>query len=417
MFPGREKPDCTGRPGSPLELLILGALRVLGRALVFDDLEEGTRISAEVHRTFFHEFIEYYSIYVYPQVVKIPNPEIPEELEKLERMIKPYEMAGFPGCIGSVDGTHFRWDVCPSSLTVACQGKEGFPTIGIQVSVTHWREIIHTTTTFNGTINDLTKTRYDDFIMGLHEGRILQNHTFELFKENGTPVKHKGLYVLADNGYHKWKCLQNPPRDAFTPMRILYSETLESLRKDVECTFGILKGRWRILKTGFRFPKQETLFHIIRTCSALHNQLLSLDGLDKGWCDVAQEAVAPSHKESVWLSTWGKFDESDINIFEKHSISVIANPRENDAFCNHQQIVRDTDAVSETNHRTFQQALIANFSYRALQPYSHQHSIKWPKRGGAVSYNKGPVVDRVKILIEQAQGQLAQERRALEESQ
>ena len=40
---------------SPLELLILGALRYLGRGWTFDDLEESTAISAEVHRVFFHQ--------------------------------------------------------------------------------------------------------------------------------------------------------------------------------------------------------------------------------------------------------------------------------------------------------------------------------------------------------------------------
>ena len=33
---------------------------------------------------------------------------------------------------------------------------------------------------------------------------------------------------------------------------IRWSKWLESMRKDIECTFGILKGRWRILKAGVR---------------------------------------------------------------------------------------------------------------------------------------------------------------------
>ena len=31
-----------------------------------------------------------------------------------------------------------------------------------------------------------------------------------------------------------------------------WSEWLECMRKDVECMFGILKGRFRILKAGIR---------------------------------------------------------------------------------------------------------------------------------------------------------------------
>jgi hypothetical protein len=39
---------------SPIELLVLGALRYLGRGWTFDDLEESAAVSQEVHRVFFH---------------------------------------------------------------------------------------------------------------------------------------------------------------------------------------------------------------------------------------------------------------------------------------------------------------------------------------------------------------------------
>ena len=45
------------RPAAPLDLLVLGVLRYLGRAVTFDCLEEMTQISAEVHRTFLHIFV------------------------------------------------------------------------------------------------------------------------------------------------------------------------------------------------------------------------------------------------------------------------------------------------------------------------------------------------------------------------
>ena len=56
-FPKTERCDAIGRPGAPLELLILGALRYLGRGWTFDDIEESTGVSEEVHRTFFYDFI------------------------------------------------------------------------------------------------------------------------------------------------------------------------------------------------------------------------------------------------------------------------------------------------------------------------------------------------------------------------
>ena len=72
-------------------------------------------------------------------------------------------------------------------------------------------------------------------------------------------------------------------KNLFTRDEIRWSEWLESMRKDVECTFGILKGRWRVLKTGIRLHSTESADNIWCTCCALHNMLLEVDGLDKPW--------------------------------------------------------------------------------------------------------------------------------------
>ena len=47
------KRTCTGKPCAPIGLLLLGALRYLGRGFTFDDLFEATGMGEEVHRCFF----------------------------------------------------------------------------------------------------------------------------------------------------------------------------------------------------------------------------------------------------------------------------------------------------------------------------------------------------------------------------
>jgi hypothetical protein len=51
----------TGEPSSPITLLLLSVLRVLGCASTFDDLQEVTSISGENHRQFMHVFIAFAS--------------------------------------------------------------------------------------------------------------------------------------------------------------------------------------------------------------------------------------------------------------------------------------------------------------------------------------------------------------------
>ncbi len=55
------------------------------------------------------------------------------------------------------------------------------------------------------------------------------------------------------------------------------------MRKDIECTFGILKGRWRILKSGVGISGVENIDKVWFTCCALHNWLLEIDNLNGQW--------------------------------------------------------------------------------------------------------------------------------------
>ena len=61
----------------------------------------------------------------------------------------------------------------------------------------------------------------------------------------------------------------------------VFSRTLESVRKDKECFFGILKGHFRVLKLRIGYHSQERIGNIFFTCCILHNMLHTFDGMDK----------------------------------------------------------------------------------------------------------------------------------------
>jgi DDE superfamily endonuclease len=48
-------------------------------------------------------------------------------------------------------------------------------------------------------------------------------------------------------------------------------------------TFGILKGRWRYLKTGIRLQNVDCVDDVWSTCCALHNMLLDADAQTEQW--------------------------------------------------------------------------------------------------------------------------------------
>lgn len=72
----------------------------------------------------------------------------------------------------------------------------------------------------------------------------------------------------------------NPTKTPLTLEEIAWSKRLESVRKDVECFFGILKGRFRILKLAILYRKREYIDNVFFTCCILHNMLHAYDGLD-----------------------------------------------------------------------------------------------------------------------------------------
>jgi DDE superfamily endonuclease len=95
------------------------------------------------------------------------------------------------------------------------------------------------------------------------------------------------------------------------------SQWIESFRKDVECVFGILKGRFRILKTGIRLEGTLAADHVWLTCCALHNLLLEVDGLDKRW----EEGV-----QSDWEGELGDNDPAEIERHAPFAIQRLNNP-------------------------------------------------------------------------------------------
>ena len=77
----------------------------------------------------------------------------------------------------------------------------------------------------------------------------------------------------------QWRTLQCPWKTPGTPHAQAYSKQLESVRKDVECFFGILKGRFRILKSAILFHDEGHISNMFKTCCVQYNILHAWDGL------------------------------------------------------------------------------------------------------------------------------------------
>jgi hypothetical protein len=215
---------------------------------------------------------------MYSTWIRPPRDE--EELGKVEEV---YRRMGFPGMVGSIDVVHLLWDNCPVSERSLYKGKEGSPSVAFEVTCTRTREIINTTAGQYGTFNDLTTVRFDGLV---DEFRNPDNPFYDFWTSmafkvktaTGGDVELKGAYLASDGGYHKWRCFLSTTEFCSDPTEKLLLEALESIRKEVECVFGILKIRFRILKYPMRFWNKETVDNVFQTCCILHNMLLHHDG-------------------------------------------------------------------------------------------------------------------------------------------
>jgi hypothetical protein len=197
--------------------------------------------------------------------------------EDLQAVTSLYARMGFPGCVGSTDCVHFYWDRCPHSVRHLHLGKEGKPTVAYSIVADHTRRIRSVTVGHPAARNDKSICQYDRTIQDIRATRLYQYEQFTLYDAAGLPRINMGLYLVCDGGYHKWRVLQCPNKHSSEEGTVRFSQRLESVRKDAECTLGILKKRWHILKNHMLIHDKARIDNIVFTCAILHNMLIEHD--------------------------------------------------------------------------------------------------------------------------------------------
>lgn len=254
----------------PVEIKCMIALRILGRGSYADDMSEMSKVKPSTCNHIFKTFVKNMAAKMFPVYVTPPKDD------HLRRVLDTYARLGFPGAVGSVDCTHIFWDKCPVALSNLCKGKEKFPSLSFEVVVDHDRRIHSCTDGFVGTAPDSVIVVNDEYCRSIAEGRF-KDLKYSLYKEDGSFVTVEGGYLISDGGYPRHWMFQRPAHNAVTERSVLWSEYLESVRKDVECTFGNLKQRFHFLKHFVKYHTAELMSNAMKTCCVLHNMLLAWD--------------------------------------------------------------------------------------------------------------------------------------------
>ena len=98
--------DGIGRPSAPLELKILGVLRVLGRGMRFDGIAELTNISEGAIRVYFHSFCRNFATELFSKYCKSPDSD--EEIKKVTDVYERIGRGGLSGGKGMLPNQAFQ---------------------------------------------------------------------------------------------------------------------------------------------------------------------------------------------------------------------------------------------------------------------------------------------------------------------
>ena len=365
--------DAVGDRPMDIKLLLLGCLRYIGRAWTYDDIYEANGISISTNRQFIFCLINYGSTVLYKKWVI--DSRISRNLNEQESL---FRQGGFNGCIGSSDATHVPMLKCSQWASNNHKGfKLNVPARTYNVTVDHSRRILQSTSGHPGTWNDKTLILFDEYISGVHAGIIHNDFIFHLYEKDDNDeiieVAYKGVWFMVDNGYLSWSCTVPPSANGTTYEIIRFSEWLESVRKDVECTFGIMKGRFAILRYGLRFQSITRCDQMFLTCCALHNLLLDHDGLQNNWneyydYDTNEITFAMSRLNQPTAAPQTIHpDNSDI-------VSEIRERRNHVSLC--RKYTKDNcRVVNKMPLELFKQCLVNHFDIRF-----QKNDIKWPSR-------------------------------------
>lgn len=181
-----------------------------------------------------------------PLYIKFPTEA---EFEKLKT--KFFNMHGFPGVIGLIDGTHVQIEKPSNSSSELYRNRKGVFSINVQIMMD---------CDFN--IRDIVCRWYGS----AHDSRIFNNSRL---KERMEQLQ-EGMWLLGDSGYPCLPYLLTPYLSPSNRSQEAFNVSHKSTRNLIERGFGIWKRRFPAIKYVLR-TKLYNCPSIIVACAVLHN--------------------------------------------------------------------------------------------------------------------------------------------------
>lgn len=182
----------------------------------------------------------------------------------------------FPNCIGALDGKHIKIKSPKHSGTMYYNYKQFYSIVLQAVCNAHY---VFTIIDVGG----FGKQSDGGTFQSSNMYKLLKQQKLKIPTDSFLPETNiKAPFVfIADEAYPLMTHLLKPySRRNLTPENMNFNMRLSRARKTIECAFGILYSKWRILSKAIE-TNEKTADHIIKAICILHNTIIHKEGFEK----------------------------------------------------------------------------------------------------------------------------------------
>ncbi|XP_056401016.1 uncharacterized protein LOC130294893 [Hyla sarda] len=248
---------------SPMERLLI-TLRFLATGESYASLHLQFRVGKSTISSIVKETCT--MIWQYMQQISLPSPNQERWLQAASGF---QSVDHFPNCIGAVDGKHIRVQQPPGSGSRFYNYKKYFSVVLMAVADVQYKFIAIEVGAYGSTGDSRV-------LMSSECGRHVLQNQVTLPPPKPLPATLNPLpYVfVSDEAFPLLPNLIRPyPQRGIDDRKQVFNQRLTQARHFVECAFGIMAGKWRILSTAIQLDV-DTVESVIKATCVLHNYIL-----------------------------------------------------------------------------------------------------------------------------------------------
>lgn len=257
----RQTINATGRrQAHPLQKVV-AAFRVMAYGESYDRADEYVRLSRSTVSHCTKKLSEFIEGHFSPAYLRKPT------YGEVASILARNQERGLPGCIGSLDCMHWKWDACPAGKHGLYHSHKKARSIIIEAACDEDLWIWHWFVGSPGSYNDVNVLNESPLFDAVQAGTWPPRGF--TYVTNGH--ERSAPYYLVDGIYPRHSFLVSPYETPATPQERAFNRLQEAMRKDVERLFGVLTRRFHIAMHPARYRSVEQLNTTARAVAILHN--------------------------------------------------------------------------------------------------------------------------------------------------